>query len=257
MKSIQIKFTLATIFLVSVVSFSIVRVWPYVVNKRSSGRSSQVEQLTKVVVNSVEPQYEIEMGAEEVIDLTDRIRRKVNASLLELPSNTRPSDGDSSAISLSFANFVTIHRAGSRLEYLENYPHERPPSALINDDTVYADQTWSHSTAWARHNDIDIDSIRVTPHFIRGQEIEYLGPKGTAYGRMLRTGKYLAIDGAGQFSAYKVYLKVTVPSYDGKELFDLELGIMMINDGPNDEWSPVSCEYLEVPMGTFIYTPRP
>ncbi len=256
MKATHIKFVLAAVFMVGVGAIAVVRVMPYAVNHRSVV-SPRVKQITTIVLNGVAPQYEANMGVEEVADLVDGIHRKVNVSLKELPVGIRPSNREADRISSAFAGFVKIHRTGSRLEYLESYLHEVPPASLVNKDPVKADKSWLHSTAWARQGDVDIESIRVTPHFIRGQEIEYSGPVGNRAIRMLSQGLSLEDGKVGALSAYKIYLSVTVPSYDGKENFNLELGVMMLNDGLNGEWSPVSCEYLGVPMGTFVYTPWP
>ncbi|MBL4698658.1 MAG: hypothetical protein JKX70_07480 [Phycisphaerales bacterium] len=256
MKSINFKFALTIIAVVSVVVFSVMRVWPYVVNQRKSDINAQSKQIDRVLVGADIPDYELKMTQGEVDDLFDRIRRKVNAVALEIPNSTRPTQTDLSKISSAFADFVISHRTNTRTEYVKNYVTE-PSSELVDDDIAKADLAWLRTTVWARHGNIDVDSIRVQPRFIRGREIAGSEPKGGTYFRDLANGKNLAMDGAGSYSAYEIFLSVVVPSFDGKVELELELGVTLINDGPRGGWSAVSCEYIGVPMGTFVYTPRP
>lgn len=256
MKSINYKIAFVIITVASVIVFSVIRILPYVVNQRGVSTSAQSNQMKKVLVEADIPDYELEMSQGEVDDLFGRIRRKVNAAALEIPNSLRPTQTDLSKISSAFAEFVISHRTNTRLEYINKFINE-PPVELVNDDITKADVAWLRNTVWARHRDIDVDSIRVQPRFIRGLEIAGSEPKGVTYFRDLTNGKNLPIDGAGPYSAYEIFLSVVVPSIDGKVELELELGVALINDGPMGEWSAVSCEYIGVPMGIFVYTPRP
>ena len=256
MKSINFKLVIAIATVLGIFAFSFVRVWPYVTNQRVSSAKVQSNRIERVIVSAVIPEHELETTQGAVDDLSDRIRRKVNAIALEIPNNTRPTRADSSLISSAYAEFVISHRTNTRTEYVKNYVTE-PPSNLVDEDIAKADMAWRRSTVWARIGDIDVDSIRIQPRFIRGIEIAGSEPGGVTYFRDLANGKNLPIDGAGSYSAYEIFLSVVVPSFDGKVELELELGVTLINDGPRGEWSAVSCEYIGVPMGTFVYTPRP
>lgn len=257
MKSINLKVVILLFTSAAIVAFTLVRVWPYVVHPRVSAQADQRAQVAKYVVKESVPSQETGMTDAEVDDLHDRIRRKVDAALSGLGGNVRPNNTEASRISVAYADYVVSHSAMSRTQYLENYPHDEPPDGLDANDPEQADKTWAHNTAWARNGDIDVDSIRVIPRYFRGTKIDDSGPRGVAYYRELSNGKQLAIDGAGSFSVYEVFLGVVVPSFDGKQELELELGVALINDGPQGEWSAVSCQYIGVPSGTFVYTPRP
>jgi len=257
MKSINFKVVILLFASAAVVAFALVRVWPYVAHPRGSAQADQRAQVAKYVVKESVPSHETGMTDAEVGNLYDRIRRKVDAAFSRLDGNVRPNNTEVSRISAAYADYVVSHRAMSRTQYLENYPHDEPPDGLGGDDPEQADKTWAHSTAWARNGGIDVDSIRVIPRYFRGTEVDDSGSRGVAYYRELSNGKQLAIDGPGGFSVYEVFLGVVVPSFDGKQELELELGVALINDGPQNEWSAVSCQYIGVPTGTFVYTPRP
>ncbi len=190
----------------------------------------------------------------------DALRRavfqRVRSELLALPANQRPYGAETDEIASAYARFLILRRTANREEYLERVVH-KPSAALTDEDTQSAEKVWKYNSAWARHADIPVDSIRVAPMFIGGTPVGDFEPRGTRVMRLLPNGEMLSPDTVGRHGVYQVLIDLTVPSIDASEEVDVTLGTMLINDGARGEWSPIANEFIGVPKGKFCYTPSP
>ncbi len=188
--------------------------------------------------------------------LERELNKQVSQELNGLMSSQRPSESQIKEIASAFARFLVLRRTATREEYIEQVD-PKPSSGLTDENTQSADEVWQYNSAWARHADIPVDSIRVAPMFIRGVPVGDFEPRGTRVLRPLSNGKFLLADTVGGYSVYQVLIDMTIPSIDASEEFDITLGTMLINDGPKGEWSPVANEFIGVPQGKVVFVPSP
>lgn len=175
----------------------------------------------------------------------------------QLPTVQQPSDAEAASLASAYADRLLLHRTGTREEYLGRIWY-KPNSLLVDDDVGdKANEYWLHNTAWARHGEIDIDSIQVIPRLIRGTWVnEETRMGGTIHHRNLADGS-IWTDATESYSVYEIVLNSTVPSFDGKEEFETQVSTAMINDGPERQWGAVAVTLIGIPTGKFAFTPRP
>ncbi|MBO6740914.1 MAG: hypothetical protein JJ916_13760 [Phycisphaerales bacterium] len=200
--------------------------------------------------------YDDEELRGEAGTLERALRQRVQEELSELAPRQRPSETQAEAIASAFARFLVLRRTATREEYLERVVHT-PSSGLTDENTQSAEQIWKYNSAWARHADIPVDSIRIEPVFVRGVPAGSFIPQGTRVTRQLGNGKALSPDTVSGHSVYKVLIDLTVPSVDASEEFDVTLGTLLINDGPRGKWSPIANEFIGVPQGKICFVPSP
>lgn len=223
------------------------------VNTRPDPTAGLVRSLT-VQTNFLE--YDTDRLRKEADALESALYKRVRDELTAIMPSMRPSDLEADAIATAYARFIILRRSATREEFIEQSARE-PSPALTDEDTESAERAWQYESSWARHGDISADSIRVLPIFIRGRVVGDFEPRGMRTSRHLSNGKLLSADTANGYSVYQVLMDMTVPSIDASEEFEVTLGTMLINDGPQGAWSPISNEFIGIPQGKFAYTPRP
>jgi len=244
---------IVTITISAVVVFAIVQVRRSFVSERPDPNAKLVRTLT---VKPAFKEYDTEQLRDEAEALKRALHQRVREELRGLLHGQRPSDAQCDAIAAAYAKFIVLRRTATREEYLDQVTH-KPSPGLTDEDTENADQIWRYNSAWARHADIPVDSIRVVPMFVRGSPVGDFEPQGTRVLRQLAGDKLLSTDTVGTHSVYQVLIDLTIPSIDASEEFDVTLGTMLIDDGAQGNWSPVANEFIGVPRGKVCYVPRP
>lgn len=256
MTRLKYRNALFAFFVLIVVAFSTYRVRPYLAGSEQGQSFAQAKQITKVVKDGKVPEYDIQMSPTDTEDLKSRIHRKVLAAFQLLAATEVPSKPEQEFFSKAFADYVVLNRTGTREEYLASYFFEHP-NDLTMEDSNKADAYWIRRTAWARHSPINIESMRLIPRYINGSEINKSPVKGSSFGRTLADGSRNPSEGTSGYWAYEVVFDATVPSYDAREEFSVEIGIMLTNDGPRRAWSVSECRAGGVPDGKVVFSPRP
>lgn len=249
----KIKLFAISIAVLFIVVVAAVQVQTYFVSTRANPKASLVREMT---VETRFNDYDDEQLRSEAETLEQALRNQVQQELDGLAPSQRPSAAQAEAIASAFARFLVLRRTATREEYLEQISHE-PSSGLTDENTESAEQVWEYNSAWARHADIPIDTIRVKPLFIRGSPVGDFDARGTRVSRQMRNSKSLDIDSVGMHSVHKVLIDLTVPSIDASEEFDITLGVILIDDGDRGEWSPIAIEFIGVPRGKVCFVPSP
>ncbi len=258
MKTSDLKLSLVLLLVGVLVVFAAWRVWPYVQNPREVKQAHVQKQLEKKIVKSVVPKYDADnLSEEDAIDLSNRLKRKIQSAMLALPDSEKINSTEVQRIAEAFSDFVLVNRFGDLNKFLSQYPHE-PRSTLVQEDAKRAESAWLYSVAWARHGPIQVDTIQVVARYIRG--VEKAEPpyyKGLVQPRPLVGGGWLSVDGAKHFTAYEIRMNVLVPSLSGEEEYAVELGATVINDGAHGEWSVIETRYIGLEQGQYTTLPYP
>lgn len=251
--NIQLKnYTIVAIVL-CLVGLAVFQVRQYFTSGRADPKASVVQERT------VESRFK-DYNNDELRSSADALKlelyNQVHQELDGLMPSQRPSDTQVDAVASAFARFLFLRRTATREEYLKQVIH-KPSSGLTDQNIQRADKNWRYNSAWAKHADIHVDSIRVIPMFIRGALVGNFDPRGVRALRHLSNDKVLSADTVGGYSVYQILIDMTIPSIDASEEYDITLGTMLINDGPQGEWSPAANEFIGVPQGKVVYVPSP
>ena len=256
MKRFEYRVALLASLVLIVIAFSAYRIRPYLSGSGHSPNATQAKEITRVVKDGKIPDYDIQMSSDDKENLSIRIRRKVSAAFQALPTTEIPSKHEQESFSKAIADYVVLNRSGTREEYLASYLFEYP-NDLVMEDENKADAYWIRRTAWARHSPINIESMRLITRYVNGNAINKSPVKGSSFGRTLADGSRNPSEGTSGYWAYEVVFDATVPSYDAREEFSVEIGIMLTNDGPRRAWSVSECRAGGVPDGKVVFSPRP
>ena len=225
----------------------------YFGNNRPNPRAKMLREIT------VTPKL-VDYETDELRSTGDALERdlyqRVYEGLKGLEPDQRPSDAHADLIASAYARFLVLRRTATREEYLAEAKRE-PIPGLISEDEDLAETAWKYNSNWARHDDIPTDTVRVVPIFIRGEAVGNFAPQGNRSIRTLSNGEQFSDKTIGRYSVYQVLIDMTVPSIDAKEDFDVTVGTMLINDGPQGAWLPVAVEFIGVPRRKFAFTPSP
>lgn len=205
----------------------------------------------------VKPRFE-EYDEDELRSTGDALESALHQLVLQglrgLEGAGRPSEAQADDIAKAYARFLVLRRTATREEYLAEHLRD-PIPGLLNEDAEQAEKAWQYNSAWARHSEIPVRSIRVAPVFIRGELVGDFEQHGKRSIRALPNGKLFSAETVGGYSVYQVLIDMTVPAIDASEDFDITVGTMLINDGPGGSWAPVAVDFIGVPRGKFCYTP--
>lgn len=247
---------LALITTLVVVVIAIVRVNAHFGVIGQNGNNEQIDQIQKVVVRAEVPDHQVHDDPAEIERLRAKIVRRVKDSFGQLSHAFQVNASEVDRMSTAVAQYMLLHRYGTRKEYLEHYPLEPLPGDLTEDKGENAERAWAYRTEWARYDSLRVDTIKIRPFYIHGHK-EYDRENVAAVSRELSDGSSLLSSGAGDWSVYAVSIDVTIPSFDRTAELDTRFDVFFSNDAPNGAWSAVACQYVGVPAGVFVYIPRP
>lgn len=220
-------------------------------------QTRQDTALQSIVVDTKFDQYDIDKLRSSGDVLGRALHQQTYRALRGLEAGYQPTEAQADLIAAAYARFLILRRTATREEYLAQVVHT-PSSGLTDENIESAETAWKYDSAWARHADIPVESVRVLPVFIRGVSAGNFNSGGIRVMRpLMGSGKMLSADTVGGYSVYKVLIDMTVPSIDASQDLEITAGTMMVNDGPGGAWSPVAVEFIGVPQGKFCYVPSP
>jgi hypothetical protein len=133
----------------------------------------------------------------------------------------------------------------------------QPRPELIQEDLSSATNAWLKAAAWARNDEVQIDSIEIRTLFLDGKlEGQLWDGGGPVNSRRMSNGKYLLEDSAG-FTVYEMRVKSKVQVRLGGQELDATVSVLFINDGPGGVWSAICSALLDIPPATRILPPYP
>jgi len=233
------------------------RVWIAIAPRPSPG--SVQEAISRSVSNAAPPEYDGPSPATDIEGLRGRAAEAVRASLLTLPHGERPSDRDATSIARVFADFLVLNRTGSPEHALESYRSRglEAPRQLRNPDPESRMRSWAYSTAWARHAEIELDTVETQLAYLRGQRIG-LSPPGAviAASRPLRTGGEI-FNTEHSLTGYEVMITVVAPNIDRIGEVELVIRVTIVNDGIQGVWDVIQAACTRVPAGKVVLPPLP
>lgn len=257
MKSEVIKVGLIAGGVVLILIISVSRVLPYLKNQRNPNDTIGQRQMAQVVTDLKTPQYNPDQLSAGIDELRERLIRKAQAALLALPPGDRPRADAASEIAAVFADFVVLNRAGDLEQATQSYASRGLPLpdelARIPDK---AEELWQFATAWARHAQIDPESIRAGVYFLNGQRRRPGFSGAPISSRQLRSGTWIVQDGHDR-TAYDMIIRVTVPNLDGKSEHPVDIYIVIVNDRPGGGWDVVQTTWNGLPPGKLFIPPFP
>ncbi len=258
----SVKQTIPFLAVAVLIGFAVIRVAPFLKNSRSDSivtLSSSGLALESIKIKTVVPEYNLELLKSQSVDLKNEIKQAVIESTRQSSSSQRLRPADIERFASAYASFVMISRTGSRHELIDYYNENMLviPKQLKYEDEEKSDRIWLSSTAWARHANIQVGTIRVSPIAINGDKIAESGFKSGFMMRELRSGGLMRMNGPGKYSAFEVFLNCVVPSLDGKDEFSLVLILTMVNDGIENQWSVLESGFNGLPQGQFVQAPYP
>ncbi len=259
MNAQNIKVTAALLFMSMTMIIAAVRIYPYV----NGRKSPQVVEKQRLVVNSISssvlPVYDDEFLSDTVESNSRRLQERVQAAILQVEGQSKPSLRDASAISHVYANYYKLNRTGSLSDALARYQKSRvePNPVLVQSDTTRAEKAWVYSTVWAKSESVNADSLRVETRYYKGKQIApYRYEKAAISARKLSSGGFL-VSGSEGFTVYEVMLNCTVPPTDGSDPIQVDVCVSITNDGPRGEWSVLEITWSNLPSGKKIRLPFP
>lgn len=239
--------------------FAAVRVWPYVRGNPDPEDTPERRALIRTLKNGVLPEYDESELAGDVESIMERIRQKTYIELTRLPPGHRPSDQDARNIASVFSEFVGLNRSGSLEDAIERYRSRsiEPNPVLVQEDMDRARLAWAYSTTWARHKDINVDSIRVVSVFQSGRAVSDPRMNGAPISaRQLRSGGFASTE-PHRFSAFEATINAVVPNRDAISEHAVDICVLIINDLPGGGWDVVQTTWDGLPSGKFFSLPFP
>jgi hypothetical protein len=250
---------LATVL--AVVILAIVRVRPYLTTSPRASAGPELEALRVVVARPAETVYDMEALRSDADDVRAALAAKARGALLALSPSQAPGTSDAAAIADCFADFVMLYRAGEPGDYVDWVTARgRTPVERLTAGPESAATFWRDRVGWARTAPLGAEQISARS-FFRGGTLLQQGepiPVTPSLGRPLRTGEHFSRDRPERnYTAYEVLLPVRVPQYDGAAIYDVQVGIAIVNDGLNGSWDTVMVTFYGVDRSTFIVLPIP
>jgi hypothetical protein len=215
---------------------------------------SQVVQLQGV-------QGDGELGLIQADDdeLSTQIRNRIRLQLRGLPEAHRPIEREIDSLSNVVSEYFMFQREAALEDLLKRYEDRGidPRPELVQADRERANKAWLKAAAWARTEEVRVDSIEMLTVFLRGRLVGQLRSSGGPINsRRMSTGQFLLEDSAG-FTVYEMRIKSTVQVRLGGSELDATVSVLFINDGPRGEWNAISSALLDLPTGTRILPPYP
>lgn len=253
------KRTSIIVILLLCIGFAAYRVYPYISNSRGQAQNAKQVQYDGIK-DIIVPNGAVKLTHDEGALLRRRLVTNVKAAFRQIPQKDIFSEHTPTLLAEAYADFVMLNATGTLQHYLakKNRLGIDPYPVLVQKDTERAKKAWLFSVAWARESPLQPDSIGVVPRFIRGRAVAeepYL--ETTVSPRKLRGGGWLSQDGAGNYTGYEVFMDVQAPSLNGKEIYEVQLGVLIINDGPHGEWNVIETRYVGLQDGQFTTRPSP
>jgi len=247
------KQTIIAVFILGLVGLAVYQVQRYFGSGRVNPKASMIRELT---VETRFKDYDEDELRSSGDTLQSALYQRVYQGLNGLEPNQRPSDVQADLIAKAYARFLVLRRTATREEYLAEAKRE-PINGLVNEDPKIAELAWKYNSAWARHKEIPVETIRVVPIFIRGVAAGDFAPPGKRTVLKLANGELFSDQTVGNYSVYQVLIDMTVPSVDASEEFNITVGTMLINDRPQGVWRPVAVEFIGLPPRKVVYLPSP
>jgi len=254
MSNQAIKISLLIVLLSVAAVVAAVRVMPYINSPRKTKTS------TTVYARVIGQDYSEDKLREGADKLATGLNSRVTEVLHNLPADQRPTKDQRIQIAASITGFVVLSRTASRAQWVEHYQSLGldPPAQMVKEDLAISDKIWSHSTPWARHAEIDPSEIRVEPLYRNYTTIQDLPQVFGMYrARPFYSQKNDPSQNSRRFSAYEIFIPVIVPTIDAKDEYPLELGLIVLNDGPDGQWSVARTRFTGLPNGAICYVPYP
>ena len=249
-----IKISLLIVLFSVMVVVAAVRVMPYINNPRKT------KLIATTNTHVVDQKYSKDTLLEGIDTLKLQLADRVIDVLRNLPADQRPTKDQRIHIATSITDFVVLSRTASRTQWVEHYQNLGldPSAQMVKDDLAISDKIWSHSTPWARHAEIDPSEIRVEYLYKNFSKIQDL-PRvfGMYRARPFYSQKQDPNQNSRRFSAYEIFVPVIVPTIDAKDEYPLELGLIVLNDGPDGQWSVARTRFTGLPNGAICYVPYP
>lgn len=247
------------IILLFCTGFAVYRVYPYMSSSR--GRTQIAKRMQYIGIKDIViPDGVVKLTPEEGASLRRRLVTNVKAAFRQVPDEHMLSMQTPSQVAEAYANFVMLNATGTLQEYLAEKKRSgiEPDYVLVQEDPERARKAWLFSADWARGAPLRAETISILPRYIRGRAVgeePYL--KTTVSPRKLRGGGWLSQDGAGNYTGYEVLMDVQAPSLNGKEIYEVQLGVLIMNDGPYGEWNVIETRYIGLQDGQFTTRPSP
>ena len=252
------KLVLVTAVVAGLVIFAAVRSWSYLAPKPKSDQDRERQTITRVIENTVPPDFNQEILNEGIDELQVSLRRAAENALRSLPQEQRPNDAAIVDIARLFAEYMRICRAGDFDDY-EAWAESQGLVASIptNITTDQRDAYWQETTRWARAKPMDPDSVTARALFVRGRALHdpftslfsTSGPTRT----LRRTGT--TVFQQHDRSALEIRVTAIAPSVDGKTEQAVGIGLVFANDGPNGEWHSIGVLSHDVPQSFVLFLP--
>ncbi len=248
-------FLVAVTIIVAVASF---RVYSSFSARPKEEVRVQAEML-RAAQNASVPHYQNELQDIEADVIRGRAIEAARASLLSLDQRFRPTVQEAEAIATVFADFFLLNRTGVADDAIRRYSQRRMPlpRQLQNEDPEKRNISWAYSTAWARHRDIDWESVTTEAKYLRGNYVgqPYAGAT-TSSSRPLRVGGNIW-DIPHAHTAYDITLRASAPNIDQSSVVDLYVHVTVVNDRPGGGWDVIQASYSNMPPGKVVLPPFP
>lgn len=219
--------------------FAIVRVRPYT-QSRVDGRPAP-EYIEKQSKSQSDESFRYDMEAlrQGGPDLRKGLYEAASKSLRDLSDKQPLSQREIEQIVSDFAHYVTLARTGTHADYAD-WTKEAGRKQILPDNVSNADLYWDIRTIWARHEQLDPQSVQAKQIYLRGRSTS---PPGHSHFdksgpiRELPSGGYL-FNSDHDHSAFEVSIGVRVPSSVNDEVADARVGLIFVDDAGRS-WKPV------------------
>lgn len=250
------------VVVLALVVVAVLRVRPYLTPPNRVSVDLDVEAIHRVVVaRPPETVYDMDALRSDADDVRAALARGAREALSALPPAHAPGPADAGAIAACFADFVMLFRAGEPGDYVAWVTARgRTPADRLTGEPERAASFWRDRVGWARTAPLGVDQISARPFFRNGVLLPQAEPRPVtaSLGRPLRTGEQFSRSRPDRnYTAYEVLLPVRVPQYDGAVIHDAQIGIAIVNDGPNGSWDTVMTTFYGVDRSTLLVLPPP
>jgi hypothetical protein len=254
-------FALLIVAVLAVVILALVRVRPYLTTPTRMSAGPEVETLRMVVANPAKTVYDMDTLRSDADDVRRALAKGAREALLALPPSQALGAADAAAVAACFADFVMLYRAGEPGDFVEWLTARgRTPADSLTGEPERAASYWRARVGWARTAPLGADQISARSFYRNGTLLPQAEPVPVtaSLGRDLRTGEHFSRSRPDRnYTAYEILLPVRVPQYDGAVIHDAQVGIAIVNDGPNASWDTVMTTFYGVDRSTLLVLPPP
>lgn len=255
-------FALLIVAVLALVILAVLRVRPYLTPPNRVSVDPDAEAIHRVVVaGPAETVYDMDALRSDADDVRATLAIGASEALSALPPAHAPGPADAGAIAACFADFVMLFRAGEPGDYAAWVTARgRTPADSLTGEPERAASFWRARVGWARTAPLGVEGISARPFFRDGVLLPQAEPRPVtaSLGRPLRTGEHFSRSRPDRnYTAYEVLLPVRVPQYDGAVIHDAQIGIAIVNDGPNGSWDTVMTTFYGVDRSTLLVLPPP